>query len=109
MFLSIVYRAYYTIQNGIRFAVADMVCMEIKGVDNLPTFGSITNILLVREETFLVVQKMETESFHEGFLSYHVEFTPEKCLIRLDEVPHCFSGNTYVKLTNSSVIEFIHQ
>jgi hypothetical protein len=90
--------------------------MEIKGVENLPTFGSITNILLVREETFLIVQIMKTESFHEGLLSYHVEFTPEKCLIRLDEVPHCFPlfpktilGNTYVKLTNSSVIEFIHQ
>ncbi|XP_028412421.1 uncharacterized protein LOC114535241 [Dendronephthya gigantea] len=107
-------QAIYTEKNGVRFAVDDVVCMETNGIDSLPTFGSIKHILLIRNETFLIVQRMATRSFDGRFLSYHVDFTPEKFVVRIEELGHCLPlfpktilGKIYVKLTNSSFIEFV--
>lgn len=48
-----------------------LVCIEIE--NKLPIFGRITEILLLNNDIYFVIKKLNTLFFHENYHAYRIE------------------------------------
>ena len=84
---NISFRAIYPERHGVRFTTGNMVCLCIKE-DAFPSFGFITQILIVAENIFFILNEAVTDYFESSYLAYHVYKTNEMCIVVLDDLAH---------------------